>query len=242
MPSVSSTRSATLTTRESLDSRASLQRFPSTRTAFQGSMTTPTGPTSRPVGIARRVALFAPAYGSSLSPLLQFHAAIASNEPAYLDALHSYTEQRDIATVLGLGYLGDHPLAANISARMLALVPAVPNVTGYAPVPAAAWSTPVTVGAVTLGFDGTTGALTSLILAGVEWADAAHPLAQYVYRTYNDSDYDAQVMQGNVWVRVTRATVDAAPRPVRRRVTRVATGRAAVRPAPTRSRRRPTPR
>jgi len=170
------------------------------------------------------------------APLLQFHAAIAANEPAYLDALHSYTEQRDIATVLGLGYLGDHPLAANISARMLALVPAVPNVTGYAPVPAAAWSTPVTVGAVTLGFDGTTGALTSLSLAGVEWADAAHPLAQYVYRTYNDSDYDAQVMQA--WVRVTQTTADSTP--ACRRVTRAATARAAVRQAPTRSRRQPT--
>ena len=176
------------------------------------------------------------------APLLQFHAAIAAGEQAYLDALHSYTEQRDIATVLGLGYLGDHPLAANISARMSALVPAVPNVTGYAPVPEAAWSTPVTVGAVTLGFDGTTGALTSLSLAGIEWADAAHPLAQYVYRTYNDSDYEAQVMQGSAWIRMTLATAVAAPRPARRRVTRAATGRAAVRPVQTRSRRRPIPR
>lgn len=128
---------------------------------------------------------------------LQFHAAIAAGEQAYLDALHSYTEQRDIVTVLGLQYLGNHPLAANITARIAALTPVVPSTTGLVAVAPSAWATPVTVqtpaGAVTVGFDGTTGALTALTLAGVAWADAAHPLAQYVYKTYNDTDYDAQV-------------------------------------------------
>jgi len=47
--------------------------------------------------------------------------------------LHSYTEQRDIVTVLGLGYLGDHPLAANITARIEALMPVVPVTAGLIP-------------------------------------------------------------------------------------------------------------
>ena len=51
-------------------------------------------------------------------------------------------------------------------------------------------------GSVTVGFDGITGALTSLTLAGVAWADATHPIAQYIYKTYNDTDYDAQVQFG----------------------------------------------
>ena len=133
---------------------------------------------------------------SSPPPPPQFHAVIAAGEQAYLDALHSYTEQRDIVTVLGLGYLGDHPLAANITARIAALIPAVPSTAGLVAVAPSAWATPVTVstpaGSVTLGFDGTTGALTTLVLAGVSWADAAHPLAQFVYKTYNDTDYNAQ--------------------------------------------------
>jgi len=129
-----------------------------------------------------------------------FHAAIAAGEPAYLDALHSYTEQNDIATVAGVAALADHPLAAEIAARMAALVPAAPDVAGLTPVPAAAWATPVTVrlpggGAVTVGFDGVTGALATLVTAdGRVWADGAtgHVLGQYVYRTYNDTDYAAQ--------------------------------------------------
>lgn len=127
----------------------------------------------------------------------QFAQVIASGEPAYLDCLHSYTEQRDIAAALGIGYLGDHPLAANISARMAALVPAVPDVSGLTPVAPGSWGAPFTTkvpsgASVTLAFDASTGALARLNLAGVEWADAAHPLALYIYKTYNDTDYDAQ--------------------------------------------------
>lgn len=95
--------------------------------------------------------------------------------------------------MLGLGYLGDHPLAANISATMAALAPVPPNVSDYAPVPPASWAQPFVVGPAVIAFDGTTGAIVNLTLAGVAWADAAHPLAQYIYQTYNDSDYDAQV-------------------------------------------------
>ena len=125
----------------------------------------------------------------------QFHAAIAAGEQAYVDCLSSYTEQRDIAAREGFRYLADHPLAANISAAVAMLAPAVPDVSALTPVDAGDWATPVTVttpgGAVTLGFDGATCALTTATLAGVAWADAAHPLAQYRYETYNDTDYAA---------------------------------------------------
>ena len=123
----------------------------------------------------------------------QFHAAIAAGEPAYLDALHSYTEQRDIAAVLGVRYLGDHPLAGDIAARVAALAPALPSTAGLTPIAASAWAAPLALagGAVTLAFDGATGAITRVGLAGAPWADDAHPLARYVYRTFNDSDYAA---------------------------------------------------
>ena len=125
----------------------------------------------------------------------QFHAIIAAGEQAYEDALHSYTEQRDIAAREGMRYLADHPLAADIRARIAVLVPAVPDVSGLTPVDRSAWATPLSTttpgGAVVVGFDGTTCALTAATLAGVSWADAAHPLAQYVYKTFNDTDYAA---------------------------------------------------
>lgn len=162
---------------------------------------------------------------------MQFHAVIAAGEQAYLDALHSYTEQRDIVTVLGLGYLGDHPLAANITARIEALMPVVPVTAGLVPVPPSAWSTPVVVstpgGSVTIGFDGTTGAITTLSLAGVAWADASHPIAQYVYKTYNDTDYDAQVGHPAVGQRV-KCTCCQLPEPNESRVSRAPAATALV--------------
>ena len=79
---------------------------------------------------------------------------------------------------------------------MAALVPAVPDVSGLVAVAPAAWATPFTVttpgGVVTVGLDGTTGALTKVTLAGVDWASSAAPLGQYIYRTFTDADYDAQ--------------------------------------------------
>jgi len=79
---------------------------------------------------------------------------------------------------------------------MAALVPAVPAVSGLTAVPQASWAvpftTPTAAGPVVFGFDGSSGALARLQLAGTEWADSQHLLAQYIYRTYNDSDYSAQ--------------------------------------------------
>ena len=121
----------------------------------------------------------------------QFHAAIAAGEQAYLDCLHSYTEQREIATVQGMKFLADHPLAANISSRMAALAPLRPNTQGMVSIPVGQWSTPFQLagGAITLGLDGTTGAITKLLMAGVDWADEDHALARYIYKTFNDTDY-----------------------------------------------------
>ena len=118
-----------------------------------------------------------------------FHSIIAAGEQAYVDCLHSYTEQRDIAAREGMRYLADHPLAANITARMAAIAPAVPDVSQLTPVDQGDWATAVSIttpgGALTLGFDGTTGAFTTFNLAGVDWADEGHLLAQYIYKTYN---------------------------------------------------------
>ena len=125
----------------------------------------------------------------------QFRAVIAAREPAYVNTLASYTEQRDIVTREGMRYLADHPLAANITARMAALVPSVPDIRGFVAIDRSAWATPFTVttvgGSVTLGFDGTTGALSTAVLAGVSWGGPDNLIGQYIYKTYNDTDLDA---------------------------------------------------
>jgi hypothetical protein len=125
-----------------------------------------------------------------------FHRAIASGEQTYVDALNSYLEQRDVAMREGMRYLADHPLGAEITTRMAALFPTVPDVSAMVPVTKVNWATPVEVrvskGSVVIGFDGLTGALTRCEIAGVAWADDSHPLAQFIYRTYNATDFNAQ--------------------------------------------------
>ncbi len=93
----------------------------------------------------------------------------------------------------GMRYLGSHPLAAAITARMAALVPAVPDVSGYTAVAPGDWAQPLSLGSggITLALDGTTGAITRLVMAGQAWADDAHALGRYIYKTFTDADYAA---------------------------------------------------
>lgn len=127
-----------------------------------------------------------------------FHAAVDAHEPAYTDALSTYTEQRDMVAREGMRFLADHPLAANITARIAALAPAAPDVSGLVPVAPASWGAPISVPvagggpAVRLGLDAATGALATLNLAGEDWADADSLLGLLTYKTFDDSDLATQ--------------------------------------------------
>jgi hypothetical protein len=125
-----------------------------------------------------------------------FHAAIAAKSPGVVVAERAYLEQREIASVLGLQCLGDHPLAHNITQRLLALQPVVPNTSTLVQVPHADWAAPLTVqtsvGPVSLGLDLSTGGLSMVTMAGFNWAGARNQIAQYVYKTFNDTDYSLQ--------------------------------------------------
>ena len=98
----------------------------------------------------------------------------------------------------GMRFLADHPLAAVITARVAALVPAAPNVSTLVAVPPAQWgsvfSFPVDGGgpAVQLGLDAASGALSTLVLAGEAWADAAHLIGELTYLTFDDADLATQ--------------------------------------------------
>ena len=108
-------------------------------------------------------------------------------------AERAYLEQREIASVHGLRCLGGHPLAANISRRMAALRPRAPNTTLLEEVPAAEWAVLLTVqtrsGDVSVGIDPSTGGLNTVTMAGFDWAGPRNQIAQYVYKTFNDTEY-----------------------------------------------------
>jgi hypothetical protein len=134
--------------------------------------------------------------GSSNWTNAQFHSDKAEGQPAFVTARKAYLEQREIASVLGLHYLADHPLAKNITERLEALRPIVPDTSNLLAVPRSDWGAPLTVkgsaGDVTLAFDPATGALTKVSMAGNDWAGPQNPIGQYIYRTFNDSDYRRQ--------------------------------------------------
>jgi hypothetical protein len=126
----------------------------------------------------------------------QFHQDIAAKRPAVVTAKRAYLEQRQIASVLGVHYLADHPLAKTLTRRLEALRPAVPDTSKLAAVARSAWGAKLTVrthaGDVTLGLDPATGGITTLTMAGQEWAGENNPIGQFIYRTFNDTDYKLQ--------------------------------------------------
>ena len=127
----------------------------------------------------------------------QFHADIAAKTPGIVAAERAYLEQREISTVLGLRCLGKHPLADDIRRRMASLRPVMPNTTALEAVPAAEWAAPLPpaqtrAGQISLGLDVRTGGLSKVVMAGVDWAGPENQFAQYVYRTFNDTDYSQQ--------------------------------------------------
>lgn len=109
-----------------------------------------------------------------------------------MNAASTWAEQR-IYNELAVRALehDNHPLAKQARARFDALLgPQAPSTAGYSPVPQP--TAPIlfpTIG-IQLQLD-KTGGISSLkdTQAGIEWALSAQPLAQFVYKTYNDTDW-----------------------------------------------------
>jgi len=98
-----------------------------------------------------------------------------------------------VSAVYGLKALAGHALAEEIGARMAAATPAKPSpvALGYTPVPQSSWTALRNIGMTSLAFDGITGGLAILSIAGQSLADASHRVGVLVYRTMNDTDLDA---------------------------------------------------
>ena len=131
----------------------------------------------------------------------QFLSELASNESLnstipgtwirpYADAASTWAEQR-IFNELAVQALehAAHPIAKDVRARVDALSNVrAPNLFGMTKIAAGSWTEPILLGGVRVRFD-VTGAISSLQAGSVEWASAAHPLAQYIYQTLNDTEW-----------------------------------------------------
>jgi hypothetical protein len=99
--------------------------------------------------------------------------------------------------VYGINALGDHPLAADIAARMQDWAPFMPNLAGFSQVSQSNWgqnfSVNVAGGAVNLSFDPTSGGLTFLSVGGVNVvpAGSGRRHGYLVYVQFNDTDFNA---------------------------------------------------
>lgn len=125
----------------------------------------------------------------------QLALAIAQGDPNFLAMVTSWNEQRDYGIWYAIEALGEHPLAALLQEAWDALTPppppASPAAAGFSPLePGAA---PISTGAVTIGFDASTGAISTLIdeVTGHVWsnASASSALSLLEYHTYDGDDY-----------------------------------------------------
>jgi hypothetical protein len=71
----------------------------------------------------------------------------------------------------------------------------MPDVSSWVKIDPSRWmqtfNSKTSSGQITIGFDGKTPAIGTLVLNGKTWADAAHPLAHYYYQSFNTThDYD----------------------------------------------------
>lgn len=94
-------------------------------------------------------------------------------------------------------YIYTHTHIDDVINLQALLRPSVPNTTLLEEVPAAEWPAPLptvqtNTGPVSLGLDVSTGGMSKMRMAGFEWAGPQNQFAQYVYKTFNDTDYSQQ--------------------------------------------------
>ena len=91
--------------------------------------------------------------------------------------------------VRGRRVTADDSWSQLVAAELAGMAPWLPSPAqeGYTSVPL---DTVLVFGDWQVAFDPVTGAVTTLALGGVQYADAAHPLGQFVYRMYNQTDID----------------------------------------------------
>lgn len=112
------------------------------------------------------------------------------NASGFQVAAQSYVEQAQYVD-WALQALGNHPLAAVVETELLNLVPTRPLLGGLQSIPAEKFGRDLQCGSsITLALDSNTGAIVKLIANGVSLATSSNRIAQLVYSTYDERDFD----------------------------------------------------
>ena len=99
----------------------------------------------------------------------------------YIESRQSWIEQRQFVDLaIEALVVGGHPLAAIIEERLAALLPAIPNVTGFTEVNTLGV---YTLNGVNIQFD-PSGAIIELVdtVTGTSWASHSNPIAKFTYQ------------------------------------------------------------
>ena len=99
----------------------------------------------------------------------------------YIESRQSWIEQRQFVDLaIEALVVGGHPLAAIIEERLAALLPTIPNVTGFS---AVGLQSTVGLNGVNIQFDAS-GAIIELVdtVTGTSWASPLNPIAKFTYQ------------------------------------------------------------
>ncbi|XP_062498804.1 uncharacterized protein LOC134176140 [Corticium candelabrum] len=120
----------------------------------------------------------------------QFHALL--DKPNYVAMVTSWQEQRDWAINYAVEGLNDHPLRQDIVNRLAAMKGRQPSTNGFTKV--ANLSSVFKCGSFEIGFSPSTGAISHLTRkttnTTITVATSDHPLAQIVYETFTEGDFE----------------------------------------------------
>lgn len=110
--------------------------------------------------------------------------------PNFQESLKSWIEQRSFIQ-MAIDSLEDHPLASEIIERLKTeLVPRVPSTSGYSKI--LDFAKNIETGRYSINFDSNTGAISYLEDKTTKkiWAKKTNLLAQFIYSTYDQADYE----------------------------------------------------
>lgn len=116
-----------------------------------------------------------------------FYEMLNNKSSGFQNATLYWTEQRQMVD-LAVEALGNHSLVQDIIEEFYNLVPSMPDLSNFKEVDV---SSELTCGGFQIKFD-MYGTLIQLKdAAGQNWASDDNPIGKFIYRTYNDTDFDA---------------------------------------------------
>jgi len=105
----------------------------------------------------------------------------------YKNCEAAWLEQR-LFNQLAIAALEDHPLAAELNARLVAITPVIPSTQGMQSL--SNLQSSLFCGSSSVQFDGTTGGISYFFDGTTKWADPNSLIARLMYTSFNESDFN----------------------------------------------------